>query len=298
MSLALDARAAMAQYYAGNPPAIGSETPLRSQQLLEAALLHSPEPAAMAQAILTHQHELVALSRNIWIFYHAFRAAGGRPPAPTTVASPVPSRPSTPEEEGTFRGRTERSSGLARQGGCHGFQGWSRCCFTGMSEEDTGSRHTGARIIPFAVSNLNDALGINFETVLSYFAPSIVMDRSQINTIQNMISLFEPARKAFGAFEWVVNVDTWRIDCLDERLPSRYWVRAARAVQDEPFLCSKEGTDAPNHDYLRLHAALGLVLRASGRARDFWDQTDDDMEPVLVRALEKMDLEDWRIEVA
>ncbi|KAI8589534.1 hypothetical protein BDZ88DRAFT_134525 [Geranomyces variabilis] len=292
MSSALDgARTAMAQYYAGNPPAIGSETPLRSQQLLEAALMHSP----VAQAILTHQHELVALSRNIWIFYHAIRAAGGRTPAPTTVTSPVPSRPSTPEEEGTLRGRTERSSGLARQ---TAIRDGHRCCFTGMSEEDTGSRHTGARIIPFAVANLNDALGINFETVLSYFAPSIVVDRSQIDTIQNMILLFEPAHKAFGAFQWVVNVDTWRIDCLDDRLPSRYWVRAARAVQDEPFLCSKEGTDAPNHDYLRLHAALGLVLRASGRARDFWDRTDDDMAPVLVRALEKMDLEDWRIEVA
>ncbi|KAJ3164370.1 hypothetical protein HDU88_005468 [Geranomyces variabilis] len=296
MSSALDsARAAMVQYYANSPPAIGSETPLRSQQLLEAALLHSPEPEAMAQAILTHQHELVALSRNIWIFYHAIRAAGGRTPAPTPLTSPVPSRPSTPEEEGTSRGRTERSSGLARQ---TAVRDGHRCCFTGMSEDGTGSRHTGAHIIPFAVSNLNDVVCINFKTMLSYFAPSVVVVRSQMDTVQNVISLFEPAHKAFGAFEWVVNVDTWRIQCLDDRLPSRYWVRAARAVQDEPFLCSKEGTDAPNLDYLRLHAAWGLVLRASGRARGFWDQTDDDMEPVLIRAFEKMDREDWRIEVA
>ncbi|KAI8919055.1 hypothetical protein DFJ77DRAFT_546548 [Powellomyces hirtus] len=304
MEIVDEARAAMADYYAGNPTPIGGETDESSRRFLEAGLALSPNPEAMARAILLHRQELIAFSRNMWIFFVAMRAAGGRTPAPTPLASQSSSRPSTPELGGR-RDRTDRSSRnsrLAREAaGRDGF----RCCFTGRHEDEAGGPHTGAHVIPFAVGTLNSELGINFDDMLSCFAPSIMVDRTQLDTIQNVITLFEPAHKSFRKFQWVVDVEHWVIDCLDPSVADLFWVRAARSVHQQPFLCDRNGDNAPDPDYLRLHAALGKLLWASGRAEQFLQIRDDDLDSVpadirdnLAEAINRIQQEDWRIEVA
>ncbi|KAJ3175086.1 hypothetical protein HDU87_006483 [Geranomyces variabilis] len=286
------ARELLENYFAADPSSIGSETPAKAYQLLTASLTYALDQPAFAQAIIDHQHELVAFSRDLMIFFAGMRAVGGRAPAP------APSRPQSPTEGGPGAGY--RSSSLARQAGERdGF-----CCFSGVPQEPLDP-HIGAHIIPFAISRLDGDLGINFQKMLACYSPDTVINSTDIDPVNNVITLIQPAHAAFGRFMWVVDVDKWTVDCLKKSLATTWWVKATRAsIQDAPFLCKKNGPLAPNADYLRLHASLGKVLWMSGRAEELvGDDEDPETFPEAVRepiqrVMETMAAEDWRIEVA
>ncbi|KAJ3171862.1 hypothetical protein HDU87_008252 [Geranomyces variabilis] len=131
--------------------------------------------------------------------------------------------------------------------------------------------------------------------MLACYSPDTVINSTDIDTIHNVITLMELAHAEFGRFSWVVDVDQWTVDCLDESLDTTWWVKATRgSIQDAQFLCQQDGPLAPNADYLRLHASLGRVLWASGRAEELAaaDEEDPDTFPEAVEELVAADEED------
>ncbi|KAJ3173821.1 hypothetical protein HDU87_007324, partial [Geranomyces variabilis] len=107
LPIVIHARELLENYFAADPLSIGSETPAKACKLLTASLTHALDQAAFAQSIVDHQHELVAFSRDLMIFFAGMRAAGGRTP------DPAPSRPQSPTEGGP--GARYRNSSLAFQ---------------------------------------------------------------------------------------------------------------------------------------------------------------------------------------
>ncbi|KAJ3052264.1 hypothetical protein HK097_006628 [Rhizophlyctis rosea] len=269
-----DARKALDEYFPNDPAPVGGETPETAKKLLEAVLTHGIEPITMARYILKHKDTLMHVSNSIWLFFLLVKAAGGKTPAPTPLSSPASSRAgthriNTGSQHYASRLAAERDAYRCGATGCYDFKIHGTPAF--------GVEHDGAHILPFSLCNLNDEKGGLFDEIMDVFAPFIFIDRKNVDTLDNMLTLCNPAHKTFGRFGWIIEEH------------------------------NRQGADAPSRNYLAIHASLGRILWASGRGESYMidnlddpDQikvTDEYSRSILLEAMEKMNREKWAIQV-
>jgi hypothetical protein len=209
----------------------------------------------------------------------AIRAKGGKTPA-TITPSPRPAAEASVEELAShYVQAATRADQPGLKERCEKRDGY-RCIITGMrhpdhsSEEEQFGPLQAVHIIPFTLSSFrNDieqqGLNIIWEAIYRYF-PSV---RSQlgianINTEENIITMFAPLHYEFGTFHFVLEKtdtrDRYHVKTFRRFTPVyRPWLPHDRFVT----LRSYDGRyPLPDPNLLALHAAIGNILHATGSA--------------------------------
>ncbi|KAJ3186212.1 hypothetical protein HDU85_007652 [Gaertneriomyces sp. JEL0708] len=283
-----DVLLAIDKYYASAPAAIKTETLEKSRTLIEAVYQFAPDRESVGTHILHHKNDLLPLTRAIWSFFLVMGAAGGKTP-PTVVVAKAAQRD-------TFR-----------------------CCFSGYydhvehGQPAFGLMHEGARIVPFALCSIKGEIGQLVDSVLRMFAPSIIGDGERVDVgVENILTLTQVAHTAFRAFKWIVD-EQGRVECFEPDWQRGTFFASQRITADNrlvashhfPLLVDWTHPQAPKKEFLKLHAALGRVLHASGRAEEFWDAMEQDGETVacpdeeyaqiMNTVVERIHAEEWTI---
>ncbi|KAI8912182.1 hypothetical protein DFJ77DRAFT_467209 [Powellomyces hirtus] len=284
---------------------------------LTALLDHSLEPDAVAREILDPEHggKLPELADYYWNnVMVAFRCSGGRTPPPTSH----PSRSEDPDPVSEDDGAQLTDPPAARrvqerlQRVVFHADG-QRCLVTnkynvdikeadeeaGVDEEREYAYLEAAHIVPYACHANEPFLIALHRLAPDHGIPERLLG-TRINHPSNVMTLSMEAHRDFGSWRFVIDPEeelrgdgTWgfrfRIHVLRSSLTSR------RVITDDTrrvpihgleLLPRERSVDIELHPlFLRLHAALGRVLLASGRAEEldriFADREDDEGSQAL-----------------
>ncbi|KAI8994339.1 hypothetical protein BC832DRAFT_70148 [Gaertneriomyces semiglobifer] len=196
-----------------------------------------------------------------------------------------------------------------------------QCCFSGYydhiehGQPAFGLKHEGAHIVPFPLWNIKGEIGQIVDSVLRMLAPSITGDRDRLDAVvENIITLTQVAHTGFRAFKWIVD-EQGRVECFEPDWRRGTFFASQRITADNrlvashhlPLLVDWTHPEAPKKEFLKLHAALGRILHASGRAEEFWDAMEQDGETVTCKdeeyaqimntVIERINAEEWTINV-
>ncbi|RKO87379.1 hypothetical protein BDK51DRAFT_30447 [Blyttiomyces helicus] len=276
-------------------PDFQNETNDKAKPLLAAALDNAIDAEEFAAYILSNKSRLTEVSNDFWLFYLLVRAQGGRTPQPSPSSSPAVARAADVRAADV---------GIVRRKSMEGWRGWGsdalRVVGGSRGLKFEYKREQGASFPSQGGSNWGvaglqwqgDSKASSFKTMIERFAPSLSVDFTKIDELNNVFTLTSPAHMSFGSFQWVVEDinNEWVIRVLDSKPSVRrddafkrdYIVnndittRQSVFVHDLPLLCDRANPQAPLSKYFKLHAALGRVLYASGRADELQDIFEHD----------------------